>query len=195
MTVEAIELLQARRSIGKLGDPAPDGEALERILRAALRAPDHGALRPWKILLVRGAARERFGEVMADALARRAPGASAEELARERGKALRAPLLAIVVAACKESAKIPEVEQLLSAGCVAYGLEIAAQAEGFGAIWKTGAPAYDRYVHERLGLAERDRIVAIVYVGTPLDVRVAGDGATSEESRPAVADLVAEWTG
>jgi nitroreductase len=186
--VEATELLLGRRSIGKLGEPAPAGEALDRILRIALRAPDHGALRPWKILLVRGEARARFGELMAEALRRRKPEAADDEVARERGKAMRAPLLAIVVAALRPSPKIPEIEQLLSAACVAYGLEIAAQAEGFGAVWKTGAPAYDRWIHERLGLAEQDRIVGILYVGTPRE-------DPPDAARPEVDDFVREWSG
>lgn len=184
--MDAMELLLNRRSIGKLGEPAPEGEALDRMLRVALRAPDHGALRPWRVLLVRGDARAELGEVLADSLRARRPGAAEEELARERAKPLRAPLIAIVVASVEERSKIPEIEQLLSAGCVAYGLEIAAQAEGFGAIWRTGDPAYDRMVHERLGLGASDRIVAFVYLGTP--TAVPPDGA-----RPAVSALVADW--
>lgn len=186
--MEATELLLGRRSIGKLGEPAPEGDALDRILRIALRAPDHGALRPWKILLVRGEARTRFGELMAEATLRRKPAATPEELARERGKALRAPLLAIVVAAVRPSPKIPELEQLLSAGCVAHGLTIAAQAEGFGAIWKTGDVAYDRWIHDQLALAATDQIVGILYVGTPLET-------PPDAARPSVADIVSDWAG
>ncbi|MDQ3035921.1 MAG: nitroreductase family protein [Myxococcota bacterium] len=186
--MEATELLLGRRSIGKLGEPAPEGEALDRILQVALRAPDHGALRPWTVLLVRGEARERFGALMVEALRRRKPDVDEDELAREKKKSLRAPLLAIVVASVRPSAKIPDIEQVLSAGCVAYGLEIAAQAEGFGAVWKTGAPAYDRWLHERLGLAEQDRIVGILYVGTPLE-------NPPDVPRPRIEDHVREWTG
>jgi nitroreductase len=174
--------------MSKLGEPAPEGEALARILRAALRAPDHGALRPWTILLVRGAARGALGDVLADALAARSAGTSPEDLARERGKAMRAPLVAVVVASIAPSPKIPEVEQLLSAGCVAYGLEIAAQAEGFGAVWKTGAAVYDRAVHQRLGLGERDRIVGLIYLGTPTT-------EPPDIERPRIEDHVREWTG
>lgn len=186
--MDAMELLLNRRSLGKLGEPAPEGEVLDRILRVALRAPDHGALRPWRVLLVRGDARAKLGDVMADALRARKPEATDDELARERAKPLRAPLIAVVVASLKPSPKAPEIEQLLSAGCVAYGLEIAAQAEGFGALWRTGEPAYDRRVHERLGLGESDRIVAFVYLGTP--TVVPPDGA-----RPEVSAIVSDWQG
>lgn len=186
--MKAIDVLLQRRSVSKLGDPAPEGEVLERILRAALRAPDHGALRPWKIVLIRGEARARFGDVLAESLRRRRPEASDEDLERERRKALRAPLLAVVVAAIRNDPNIPEIEQTISAGCVAYGLEIAAQAEGFGAVWKTGAAAYDRGVHEALGLAPSDRIVGVIYIGTPRE-------DPPEGRRPRNDEHVTEWTG
>lgn len=184
--MEAMELLLGRRSVGKLADPAPEGEALERILRASLRAPDHGALRPWKILLLRGEARERFGEVMAEVQRARDPHASAEDLERARRKPLRAPLLAVVVAALRESSKIPEIEQLVSAGCVAHTMVMAAQAEGFGAIWRTGDVAYDEITRERLGLDASDRIVGIVYLGS-----VASE--PPDMPRPSVSEIVRAW--
>jgi nitroreductase len=186
--VEAIDLLLARRSVSKLVDPAPEGAALDRILRAALRAPDHGTLRPWKILLVRGEAREKLGAIWAEAMRRREPDVGEEELEREKRKALRSPLVAIVVAATRESPKAPEIEQILSAGCVAYGLAIAAQAEGFGAVWKTGDAAYDRWVHQELGLSASDKIVGVVYVGTPREEPPVAN-------RASVADVVRDWNG
>jgi queuine tRNA-ribosyltransferase len=188
MNMEAMQLLRNRHSVSKLVPPAPEGDALARILEVALRAPDHGALRPWKILLVRGDARAHLGELLADVLRHRRPDATEEELSREKGKAMRAPLIAIVVASLRPSAKIPEIEQLLSAGCVAYGLEIAAQAEGFGAVWKTGDAAYDRMLHEGLGLGESDRIVGLIYLGTPRE-------EPPMTARPEVASHVVEWTG
>jgi nitroreductase len=186
--VDAMELLLSRRSFSKLSDPAPEGDALERILRAALRAPDHGMLRPFRILLVRGEARERLGALMAEVARDRRPGIGEDELERERRKPLRAPLIAIVVARIRPSAKIPDVEQRLAAGCVAHGLVIAAQAEGFGAIWRTGDLAYDRSVHARLGLGGADQILGFVYLGTPSLV-------PPDAARPAVADHVEDWTG
>lgn len=186
--MDAMDLLRTRRSVSKLGEPAPEGDALARMLEVALRAPDHGALRPWKILLVRGDARVQLGELLADVLRRRRPEATEEDLAREKAKTLRAPLIAIVVAALRPSAKIPEIEQLLSAGCVAYGLELAAQAEGFGAIWRTGDAVYERGLHEGLGLGDSDRIVGLLYLGTPRE-------EPPKTSRASVDDHILEWTG
>ncbi len=185
--MSAMDLLLSRASTSKLGDPAPDDEALDRILRAALRAPDHGALRPWRLLIVRGDARAKLGEIFAESVRRSQPDKDEADLARERGKPLRAPIVVVVAASLTESRKAPEIEQLLSAGCVAHGIVLAAQAEGFGAIWKTGSCAYDRFVHERLGLDDAHRIVAFVYLGTPL-------GPPAEVVRPAIAQHAIHWS-
>lgn len=186
--MDAKVLLLGRRSVSKLQEPAPEGAALERILDAALRSPDHGALRPWRVLLVRGEARARLGEVLAEVDAAIDPSAPPEMLERSARKPLRAPLIAVVVAKLRESAKIPELEQLLSAGCVAHTLVLAAQAEGFGAIWRTGAATYHPLMRERLGLDASDRVIAFVYLGS-----IATEPA--ECPRPAREDIVSEWQG
>ena len=78
----------------RLADPGPDAQGLERIIAAGLRAPDHGRLRPWRFLVIRGEARRRFGELLAESLRRRTPDAAATLLDAERAKALRAPIIA-----------------------------------------------------------------------------------------------------
>jgi len=164
--MDAYEALVTRISPKELCEPAPDEAALRKIVAAGLRAPDHGRLRPWRFISIRGGARHRLGEVFAAALARREPGAGAE-LERERQKPLRAPLVLVVAAHIAHSPKIPPVEQLLSAGAAAQNIMIACHALGFGAMWKTGAPAYDRGVKEALGLAAADEIAGFLYIGTP----------------------------
>lgn len=186
--MNAMELLSSRRSVGKLVDPAPDAATLDRVLEAALRAPDHGALRPWRIVLVRGEARAALGDLFAEALARQVPAASPEALDDARRKAARAPLVLVVACAVKDDARIPEVEQLLSAGAVMHGLLLGFQAEGFGAVWKTGKNAYDPIVKARFGLRPTDHIVGFLYVGSV--------GAEPPAvPRPKVAAHVVEWTG
>jgi nitroreductase len=186
--MNAMELLEARRSVGKLTEPAPSPETLERVVAAALRAPDHGALRPWSVLVVPADRRAAFGELLAQVERAVDPTADEAKLEAARRKALRAPLLLVVVCTVKPSPKAPEIEQLLSAGCVAHGLLLGLQAEGFGAIWRTGAPAYDAGMRAGLGLAESDRIVGILYVGTPA-------GEPPAAPRPAVRDHLRVWSG
>lgn len=164
--MQAIDALLKRRSAKTLTDPPPDEGALELLLESAARAPDHGRLRPWRFIVIRGSARERLGELLADQLLRVQPAASGESLQRERQKALRAPLIIVVAAVCNTSAKIPPIEQIISAGAAAQNLLLAAGALGFGAMWKTGGAAYDEGVKMALGLEARDTIVGFLYVGT-----------------------------
>ena len=165
--MDAQELLDTRTSNGKLGGPAPDDATLDAILSAALRAPDHAMLRPWKLLVLRGEdALGALGDAYTRAMRTRQPDATDEQIERVRRKPLRAPLM-IVVAACPvEHPKAPEIEQVLSAGAVAHGILLGLHARGFAGMWRTGPMAYDPIVKEALGLRATDHIVAFLYAGT-----------------------------
>jgi len=164
--MQAIDALLKRRSAKTLVEPAPDDGALELLLECASRAPDHGRLRPWRFIVIRGAARERLGDLMADQLRRKQPSASPEALQRERQKPLRAPLIIAVAAVRDAAARIPPIEQILAAGAAAQNIMLAAPALGFGAMWKTGDAAYDDTVKVALGLEAADAIVGFLYLGT-----------------------------
>ena len=144
-----------------------------------MRAPDHGRLRPWRFVVVRGGARERLGELFAAHAQRAQPQLGAQALQRERLKALRAPLIVVVAAHCNPAVKIPLIEQTLSAGAAAHAMMLAAFALGFNAMWKTGGPAYDETVKQALGFASTDAIVGFLYLGT--------------ETAPAAAPARGEW--
>jgi len=186
--MNAIELLENRESNGKLTEPAPDDDTLNDILRAALRAPDHAALRPWKVLTLRGEAREKLGALFRESTARRDPVADEESLDRAARKPLRAPLLVVVAATPKEHPKVPEVEQVLSAGALAHTILLGLQARGFAGMWRTGKPAYDPYLKEALGLQPSDHIVAFIYAGTEAK-------PCPDKPRPAVEEVVSSWNG
>src|SRR5712691_9067563 len=128
--MDAIELLRTRYSALKLGEPAPSVQAVHAMFESAARAPDHGRLQPWRLILIEGEARLNFGKVLAEALSRRNPLANEQALAREREKALRAPLIIVVAARCDRSAKITIIEQIVSAGCAAHSIMLAAFAQG-----------------------------------------------------------------
>jgi nitroreductase len=185
--MEAIELLRSRHSASKLGAPAPSAEAVEAMLEAAARAPDHGRLQPWRLILIEGDARVSFGEILAASLTRRNPLAGDQALAREREKALRAPLIIVVATRCDRSAKVPVVEQVVSAGCAAHGLMLAAFAQELGAMWRTGEVAYDEMVKGALGIGSDDLIIGFIYVGTDV-------GGVPPQPRPVVEEFVHRWT-
>ena len=144
--------------------------------------------RPWRFVVVPENKRERFGDLMADCLRRMDPAASPDALQRERDKAMRAPVIVVVAATIHRGHKIPEMEQLVSAAAAAENIMLAANAQGFGAMWKTGAPAYDAGVKLALGLDPDSDIVGFLYVGTQV-------GSGSPAARPVVQDLVSIWQG
>lgn len=169
--MDAMDLLLTRSSGVKLTDPGPSDADFELMLKAAVKAPDHGRLRPWRFLSIRGAGREALGELFVEAAKLSSPNATPEALGREREKALRAPLVVIAVAKLSTlpNVKVPEIEQMLSAGAAAQNILLAAHALGYAAVWKTGAAAYDSHVKMQLGLAANEHIVGILYVGTRAD--------------------------
>ena len=165
--MDALTALLSRSSASRLVEPAPLGEARERIFRAALRAPDHGHLRPWRFLVVEGEGRARLGAALARAMQRHAPDTAPQALDRLRANPLRAPLLVVLVAHLGAHPKVPEIEQLHSLACAAGYMLLAAHAEGFGAIWRTGEISYTAERRAELGLAENERVLGFLYLGTP----------------------------
>ncbi|MCX7807959.1 MAG: nitroreductase [Deltaproteobacteria bacterium] len=174
---DPLAFLEKRASAIALREPGPPPELVERIVRAALRAPDHGALRPFRILLFEGPGRERLARAFVASAQRQNPKADPSLLEKERQKAFRAPLVFVVASTPRPHPKVPEIEQVLSAGCVAYGILLGLQAAGFGGMWRTGAPAYDPELKRELGLAPSDAIVGFIYAGTP-------EGFTPSTHRP-----------
>lgn len=188
ITTPALDSLLSRASIGAVGEPGPDDAALQTVVEAGLRAPDHGKLRPWRFLIIRGAARARLGEIFASALQRRNPSVAAAVLDKERDKPMRAPVVIGVVATIQPGHKIPEVEQLLSAGAATMNMLNAIHALGFGGAWRTGDGCYDPTVGAALGLAPTDRLVGFLYVGTPVEPPAA-------PVRPDASQFLVEWAG
>ena len=182
------DVLLDRVSISSLQDPAPDGPVLERILEAALRAPDHGRLAPWRYVLIRGEARTALAGIVAGALQARDPGATPPMIEKQRGKFLRAPLVIGLGAHLRPEHKIPQIEQMMSVAAGAMNLLNAIHAEGFGAIWVTGANAYDPQVQSALGFELPHTLAGFLFVGTPVEPAVT-------VRRPPLAEHVTEWTG
>lgn len=167
LTMKALEALHNRNSYPRLVDPAPNATELDNIFRSAFRAADHALLRPWRFLLVAEEKRAALGELFVEAARELEPTLSEEKLQRIRLKPLRAPLILITVCSPIAHPKVPEIEQELSAGAATQNMLLAAYAQGLGAIWRTGSMAYNKTVMRGLGLAEHEKIIAFVYLGTP----------------------------
>lgn len=189
--MDALELLQNRRSVAadELDEPAPTAADLDAILRAGVAAADHDALRPWRFLIIRGAARASLGGLFARALLARAPDSDEAALAKQRAKPSRAPLvLAVAARIDPDNARVPAIEQILSAGAALNQMQLAANALGYGAIWLTGPNAHDGLVTEALGLDFDDRLVGFLYLGTPR-------AEPPPKERPDPGRFVTEWDG
>jgi nitroreductase len=187
--IMSLDFLNARRSTPSraLGEPGPSPAQLDELIAAAIRVPDHGKLTPWRLLLIRGDTRRKFGEMLAQIHQRNEPGVADAQLIKDRERYTFAPLIIAVIARIDAAhPKIPAQEQLLSAGCVAYNLLLGAQALGFGAQWLTGWAAYDADAAALLGLRSGERVIAFVHIGTPRE-------AMPERARPALSDIVEEW--
>ncbi len=163
----ALDFLLTRRSrpIQTLKAPAPDRDALAPILTAALRSPDHGKIEPWRLMVLQGAALTRLSklaETRGQAL-----GLEAEKIAKGVDMFAETPLCIAVIASPEPSDKVPEIEQILSAGAVCTALLNAALASGWGANWLTRWVSHDRaFVDQGLGLAPHEFVAGFIHIGT-----------------------------
>lgn len=163
--MDALTLLHQRVSSPLLDAPAPSAEQIKVMLQAALRAPDHGGLRPWRFLQVSGAGLVQLGQVFADAAKQQDGQLSEAMYQRYQERPLRAPLILVAIACFSEHPKVPRSEQLICAGCAAHGVIQAAFAQGIGAMWRSGEIAENRHVAAALGLTEQEQIIGFIYLG------------------------------
>jgi nitroreductase len=189
---QLLGILEQRRSVmpRRLAEPGPNPLELERLLTVATRVPDHGALEPWRIVVVQGAARESLIKRLSAAFveAEVQPQSEAAQLGLRKIKAtFTAPLVVVVLSCVDGSARIPEWEQLLSAGAVCMNLIAAAAALGYASTWLTGWAAYDPAAVTLLGAQPGERIAGIIPIGTPMEL-------PTERSRPSLDHVVTEWT-
>ncbi len=165
--MNALDALHRRTSVNLLDDPAPDRQQIENLIKAGLRACDHDGLTPWKFLLIEGERRKDFGELMVTAKTALDNCPPPIDLATKlRQKALRAPSILVVAAKITEHPKVPEIEQVLSAGAAAQMIMTAAYAMNLGAIWRSGALMFEPSMRAGLGLDESHRLVGFIYLGS-----------------------------
>ena len=183
-----IDLLLSRRSVvaNLMEGPPPSAEDLREILEAGMRVPDHGRLAPWRFLLIRDDARHALGRVIGEAFRRDNPDVEEKRVELERKRLARAPVVVAVVSQVDKEAKIPEWEQVLSAGAACQNLLVAALSLGYAAQWLTEWYAYEPLLLNALGVRGDDRIAGFLYIGNAAPL---GDRA-----RPEYEDVVSEWT-
>ena len=185
---DALTLLKTRRSLAphKMVAPGPSAEQIDTILGIATRVPDHGKLAPWRFIVFEGEARGRADAILARIYHQKNPGADAERAKLETGKMSRAPVVIAVVSTAAPHVKIPEWEQVLSAGAATMNLVWAANALGFTTAWLTEWMAFDRDVLDAFGLKPHEKIAGFVHIGTRAE-------AADDRPRPALADVVTRF--
>lgn len=163
-----LDAVVTRRSAPRLTEPAPGRAELEGLVQAAATAPDHGRLRPWRLVAVSGDERARLGDALAEA-------ADAPEQARRAAvKPLRAPLLlSIVHRPVPDHPKVPEWEQLAATTGMVTTLSLLLHSHGFASIWRTGPAVQAPQVHKYLDVGDDEQLLGWLYVGT----RCASDAA------------------
>ncbi|CAN7532391.1 nitroreductase [Pararhizobium sp. LjRoot255] len=183
------EYLATRRSIPafQMGGPGPGTAEIEEMLKLASRVPDHGKLAPWRFIVYRGEERARIsGELAKMALAAK-PDLSEEMIKVENTRLTRAPVVIAVVSTAAPHFKVPEWEQVMSAGAVCLNLLMAVNAHGYASNWLTEWYAFDEKAYPLLGVQPGEKIAGFIHIGTP-------QVPPTERPRPELADIVT-WVG
>ncbi|MEU1302598.1 nitroreductase family protein [Streptomyces shenzhenensis] len=156
-----LDAVLTRRSAPRLTEPAPSRDALNCLVQAAATAPDHGRLRPWRLVAVTGEERTRLGDVLAEA------ADSPEQARRAAAKPLRAPLLlSIVHRPVPDHPKVLEWEQLAATTGVITTLSLLLHSHGWASIWRTGTAVQARQVRKYLSVDDDEQLLGWLYVGT-----------------------------
>lgn len=180
----AFAFLAARKSYPSkaMVPPAPDRAALEPLLQAALRVPDHGKLEPWRLVVGYRDALARWGDIGAARAMER--GGDAVMVEKGRGQFDRSHLAVVVIAVPRPTDKVPPVEQLLSAGALCMNIVHAATAAGWAAQWLTGWVAHDPVFAARaFGCVPGETVAGIIHIAS------AGADAP-DRPRPDLAQVV-----
>ena len=186
---ETLELLMLRRSltVKDMVHPGPNEEQLKQILKIGSRVPDHKKQVPWRFLTFEKSIRGKFGKILRTIFAKNNPKTNEKILDFEENRFLRAPLvIAVISTADKDNPKVPEWEQILTAGAVCQNILIASNAMGYASQWLTEWYAYDKVVLKELNLNPNERIAGFIYIGT-------ASKQPKERGRPDLANLVKKW--
>jgi nitroreductase len=176
--MEALEAILTRHSIAKVKPDSIPREIVERILHAAVQAPNHYRVRPWRFVVLTGKSRQSLGEVLAQALKKQLPETGMQI---ERAKPLRAPVLIAVGVDKPDDPRVLEIENICAVAAAVENLLLAAHAEGLGAMWRTGSAARDPEVKKFLGFTPDQQLISFIYIGYP-------DMTSIAEERPSFGD-------
>ncbi|MGE7369430.1 nitroreductase family protein [Neorhizobium sp. NPDC001467] len=183
--IKLIDYLRQRHStpVAQYGEPGPSQAELDEILRFSSRVPDHGKIAPWRFIVYRGDSRVRLGDEFLRLALEATPDMTETAKDAERARFTRAPLVVAVVSTASPHAKVPEWEQVLSAGALCLNMLMACEAHGYVANWRTEWIAYDARAKAALGIADQEKVAGFIHIGS-------SDFNTPDRPRPDLADIV-----
>jgi nitroreductase len=162
-----LNLLLNRYSHSSLSEPAPTTEDVKMMISAALRVPDHARLKPFHFYIYSGDGRKKLSNAFVHAARAKTPDCNEDFINKISQSPFRAPMIIVATNKIQQHKKVPEIEQKLTVGCSIYAIQLAAQALGYGSIWRTGDMAYNTIVKSLLGLEGNEQISGFIYLGTP----------------------------
>lgn len=183
-----LDIITTRRSVSvkDMCEPGPNSEQLQTLLRAAHRVPDHGKIGPWRFVIFQGDARGSFSRKLAEIYQEENPDATEKALQFQAEVLTRAPLVIAVISTAGPHVKVPEWEQVLSAGAACQNILLAAHTMGFGAQWLTEWYGYNAKVHQLLGMEEHHRVAGFIYIGSYKE-------KPEERVRPSLEERTTYW--
>jgi len=165
--MDVFDAIYNRHSQGKVKQDAVSRELIEKLLSAAVQAPNHHKVRPWRFVVLTGNARNKLGDVFAASQLDRKPDLPQEALDKTRGLPLRAPVLIAVGVDKPSEEKVHEIENVAAVSAACQNILLAAQADGLAVKWRTGEWARDPTVKEHLGFTADQHLIALLYIGYP----------------------------
>lgn len=165
--MDVFEAIYNRHSQKKVKQDVVPREMIEKLLEAAVQAPNHYKVRPWRFVVLTGEARNRLGEVMAASHMDRHPDFPQEAFDKAGTTPLQAPVVIAVGVDKPIEAKVLEIENICASAAACQNILLAAHAMGLGAKWRTGEWARDPKVKEFLGFEADQHIIAFIYIGYP----------------------------
>lgn len=183
--VKLIDYLRERHStpVAQIKGPAPDDAELDDILTSAVRVPDHGKIAPWRLVVYRGDVCASLGETFLEIASAQNGEMTDAAKEAERVRFTRAPLVVGVISTAAPHVKIPEWEQVLSAGAVCLNMLMACEARGYVANWRTEWIAYDEKALKALGVRDGEKVAGFIHIGS-------SDFQVPDRPRPQLADIV-----
>lgn len=163
--MDVLEAIHTRYSAGKMKPDQVARELIEQLLSAAVQAPNHYKVRPWRFVVLTGAGREKLGEAMAQSTKANKPEATEEDLQKDRVKPLRAPVVIAVAVDKPAMPKAKEIENVCATAAAVQNMLLAAQALGLAAIWRTGPSATDPAIKHFFGCEADQHLIGFVYIG------------------------------